>query len=292
MREPPGPLWGRAASCCLLPRQISGRREACPPARRPRRELRSARRLEARPGPAGLATASNRSGCLCVAWPGPAATHRHRGQAQVLWLAYGSARQAARSSETAIAFACTCMRGIETAIAFAGAKWAFSVQFSGAKVSMVSMVAVRGASIGVVGFKALRRSALYATFSPCSAKSAREREKVRPACSKEPKIGVLWRAGRVFRGNADGGGVLGCDSGAGSRRIPPRITSGPCREPASRMEAPRALSRFVRTPHRWLLPSLGTSLTPAEDSGRRRRARPPQPRRRSSGRRPWRQRAP
>ena len=52
----------RPASCCLLPRQISGRRAACPPARRPRRELRSARRLEARPGPAGLAAASNRSG--------------------------------------------------------------------------------------------------------------------------------------------------------------------------------------------------------------------------------------
>ena len=106
----------------------------------------------------------------------------------------------------------------------------------------------------------------------------------------KPCVGV--HCTRVFRGNADGGGVLGCDSGAGSRRIPPRITSGPCREPASRMEAPRALSRFVRTPHRWLLPSLGTSLTPAEDSGRRRRARPPQPRRRSSGRRPWRPRAP
>ena len=36
-------------------RQTSVWREACPPARRPRRELRSARRLEARPGPAGLA---------------------------------------------------------------------------------------------------------------------------------------------------------------------------------------------------------------------------------------------
>ena len=292
MREPPGPLWGRAASCCLLPRQISGRREACPPARRPRRELRSARRLEARPGPAGLATASNRSGCLCVAWPGPAAAHRRRGQAQVLWLAYGSARQAARSSETAIAFACACMRGIETAIAFAGEKRAFLVQFPGAKVSMVSMVAVRGRALVLWVSKPCVGVHCTRLFSPCSAKSAREREKVRPACSKEPKIGVLWRAGRVFRGNADGGGVLGCDSGAGSRRIPPRITSGPCREPASRMEAPRALSRFVRTPHRWLLPSLGTSLTPAEDSGRRRRARPPQPRRRSSGRRPWRPRAP
>ena len=68
------PLAVRAASCCLLPRQISGRRAACPPARRPRCELRSARRLEARPGPAGLAAASNRSGCLCVAWPVPAAS--------------------------------------------------------------------------------------------------------------------------------------------------------------------------------------------------------------------------
>ena len=43
------------------PRQISGRREACPPARRPRRELRSAHRLEARPGAAGLASASDRA---------------------------------------------------------------------------------------------------------------------------------------------------------------------------------------------------------------------------------------
>ena len=71
------PHWGRAVLLCLrgvcvgglLPRQISGRRAACPPARRPRRELRSVRRLVVRPGPAGLAAASNRSGCLCVAWP-------------------------------------------------------------------------------------------------------------------------------------------------------------------------------------------------------------------------------
>ena len=72
---------GGLSACCLLPRQISGRRAAYPPARRPRRELRSARRLEARPGPAGLAAASNRSGCLCVAWPGAAAAHGHRSQA-------------------------------------------------------------------------------------------------------------------------------------------------------------------------------------------------------------------
>ena len=57
-----------------LPRQISGCRETCPPARRPRRELRSARRLEARPGPAGLASASDRAArgvpfhCLARHW--------------------------------------------------------------------------------------------------------------------------------------------------------------------------------------------------------------------------------
>ena len=84
------PLAVRAASCCLLPRQISGRRAACPPARRPRRELRSVRRLEARPGPAGLAAASNRSGCLCVVRTGLAAAHGHRSRVlrtpNVVWL--------------------------------------------------------------------------------------------------------------------------------------------------------------------------------------------------------------
>ena len=46
----------------------------------------------------------------------------------------------ARLSETAIAFACLRLCGIETAIAFAGEKWAFVVQFSGAEVMPVSEV--------------------------------------------------------------------------------------------------------------------------------------------------------
>ena len=63
-----------------------------PPARRPRRELRSARRLEARPGPAAahghrgqvlrtLRLPPHRR-CLCrlEARPGPAAAHGHRSQ--------------------------------------------------------------------------------------------------------------------------------------------------------------------------------------------------------------------
>ena len=60
-----------ATTFCSRCRQISGRREACPPARRPRCELRPARRLEDRPGPAGLAAASNRA-ALGMIRPGPA----------------------------------------------------------------------------------------------------------------------------------------------------------------------------------------------------------------------------
>ena len=53
----------------------------------------------------------------------------------------------ARLSETAIAFARSCSCGIETVIAFVGAKWVFLVQFSGAEVMPVSMVAVQGRAV-------------------------------------------------------------------------------------------------------------------------------------------------
>ena len=71
------------------------------------------------------------------------------------------ASQVGRLSETAIAFARSCLWWVETAIAFAGgdrastetgiafagAKWAFLVQFSGAEVMVVSMVAVQGRAV-------------------------------------------------------------------------------------------------------------------------------------------------
>ena len=68
----PGCLWPRWCSGCRRTRPLCVPVGGGPPASRPRRELRSARRLVVRPGPAGLAAASNRSGCLCVARPGPA----------------------------------------------------------------------------------------------------------------------------------------------------------------------------------------------------------------------------
>ena len=113
MREPPGPLWGRAASCCLLPRWCSGRRRARPPARSPHASLwLGVVDLEARPGPAaahryrglallwslqrrakpsnavqprgGLQSVGTR--CLFVARPGPAAAYLHRGRVLLLSL--------------------------------------------------------------------------------------------------------------------------------------------------------------------------------------------------------------
>ena len=85
--------------------------------------------------------------CLRVACPGPVAAHGCRSLVQVLWLAYGSARQAARSSETAIAFAGAGRASTETVVAFVGAKWAFLVHFSVAVVLPVSMVAVWGRAV-------------------------------------------------------------------------------------------------------------------------------------------------
>ncbi len=108
MRESPGPLWGRAASCCLWPRQISG--VACCPtgvpgaawcavgpgclmhpwaAARPRavRAASFARRVVSKPGQAPPPPTG------AAAWPcrrppaprpGPAAALRHRGLA-LLW---------------------------------------------------------------------------------------------------------------------------------------------------------------------------------------------------------------
>ena len=50
----------------------------------------------------------------------------------------GATGLAAWLSETIVAFAGWCLCGSETAIAFAGEKWAFLVQFVGAVVMRVS----------------------------------------------------------------------------------------------------------------------------------------------------------
>ena len=59
----------------------------------------------------------------------------------------GPVGQLGRLSETPVAFARSSVRGVETVVAFAGEKWAFLVQFSGAEVMVVSMVAVWGRAV-------------------------------------------------------------------------------------------------------------------------------------------------
>jgi len=69
---------------------------------------------------------------------------------------------------------------VETVIAFAGAKWVFLVQFSGAEAMPVSRLPCRGVSSGVVGFNVTMLSRLV-------------REKVRPVLPKHHKFGVFSR---------------------------------------------------------------------------------------------------
>ena len=59
----------------------------------------------------------------------------------------GPVGQVARWSETIVAFARLCLCGGETAIAFAGEKWAFLVRFSGAEVMAVSVVPCWGCAV-------------------------------------------------------------------------------------------------------------------------------------------------
>ena len=186
-----------------------------PPARRPRRELRSARRLEARPGPAAahrrrsLARASKPARALrslrhpphrrclsliggsarCLEAPlqlliinfarnsfmahsniefaslelqrfwGVSKNDRDKLRAKCGWRwcrrcprvsHLGPVDQTARLSETAVACARECLRGLETAIAFAGENWVLLARFSVALVLSVSMGVVQGRALVMV----------------------------------------------------------------------------------------------------------------------------------------------
>ena len=59
----------------------------------------------------------------------------------------GPVGQVARWFETIVAFACLCLCGVETIVAFAGEKWAVLVRFSGAEVSSVSAVPCWGCAV-------------------------------------------------------------------------------------------------------------------------------------------------
>ena len=122
----------------------------------------------------------------------------------------GPADQAARLSETPVAFAGAGRASTETVIAFAGEKWAFLVRFSVALVMVVSMVAVQ-------------RRALVMMVSRWPASVAAEVSLVSTSprgcvlCTKKfalrvhngPKLVFSGVPGELFRGNAAGGPLPG-----------------------------------------------------------------------------------
>ena len=114
------------------------------------------------------------------------------------------------STETVIAFAGAGRASIETVIAFAGEKWAFLVQFLGAEVMVVSMVAVQGRAVVMVvsmppscRASCAKKFALHARNTPKSAFLRLLGELFRGSGSGEAVLGEF------FRGNAAGGPLLG-----------------------------------------------------------------------------------
>ena len=121
----------------------------------------------------------------------------------------GPVGQVARS-ETVVAFADAGRASTETAIAFAGEKWAVLVQFSGAEVMVVSMVAVQGRAV-----------VLSVSKSPCCRASCAKKFALRGLmvdvsakkfalhARNTPKSAFLRLLGELFRGSASGGAMLG-----------------------------------------------------------------------------------
>ena len=222
-------------------RWCSGRRRArplCvpvgggPPASRPRCELRSARRLEARPGPAAAHRHRGRSlrrpphqwGRVAVWWFGASARCPARPRRRPWVPQPGPVGQAARLSETPVAFARSRLCGVETPVAFAGAgrsltetviafageKWVFLVQFSGAEVLSVSAVPCWGrAVVLLVSTSLCCRASCAKKFALLGLMVCVSAKKFALHAQNTPKSAFDGPLGEFFRGNVAGGAVLG-----------------------------------------------------------------------------------
>ena len=124
-------------------------------------------------------------------------------------LRLGVAGEVARWFETAIAFACLCLCGLETAIAFAGEKWAFLVRFSGAEVSSVSAVPCWRCAVVLLVSTSLCFCVLCAMFVALLGLMWVRARKSSPSALKTPQIRRFCAVLCEFcRGSAAGGAVL------------------------------------------------------------------------------------
>ena len=132
--------------------------------------------------------------------------------------------RAERLSETGVAFARVHLYGIETAIAFAGEKWAFWVRFSVAEVMVVSTVAVWGRALVMAvscwPTSAVAEVSLVSTPPPHSSLCAKKfallglmvglsAKKFAQRTKNGPQSAVCGVLGEVFRENTAGVVALG-----------------------------------------------------------------------------------
>ena len=105
-------------------------------------------------------------------------------------------RPGVRLSETPVAFAGAGRASTETVVAFAGEKWAFLAQFSGAEVLSVSAVPCWGRAVVSLVSMSPRCRALCAKIFALRAQNTL-------------KSAFFRLLGELFRGRATGGAVLG-----------------------------------------------------------------------------------
>ena len=172
-------------------------------------------------------------------------------------------------SETGIAFACECLRGIETAIAFARENWVVLERVSVALVLSVSMGVVQGrALVMVVSRRTVSVVVEVSLVSPSPPHCVLCAKKFALRAQNGPKSAFYGVLGELFRGSGREGMLLGelC------RACEPATASVPGGGPATSCRPHGQALRCLRhPPHR---PRWGVCVTRSLPAACRRRVGP------------------
>ena len=162
------------------------------------------------------------------------------------------------SRETGVAFARLCVRGVETAIAFAVEKWAFLVQLSGAEVPSVSRWPISAAAEVSLVSQSARGCVL------CAKKFALRAQ-------KGPRSAFYGVLGELFRENASRGAAVGERCRAAGVASMPGTTRGSGQ--ARRPQPGRSRSRVIAPNEPPALASCGGGRQYEESSSDKQRNR-------------------